>query len=104
MTNATDKDDKETVKIFFFDKMPHGLFLLPTASRQCPDIPRARKYRRHIAKSLSVEKVVANEPHAAKETTIPVYGRKRIPQQSLKSLGPNFGINHSENLSLCNMI
>lgn len=102
MVQAVNKETKEAIKIFFFDKIPHGLVLLPIASRQCADIPRARKYRTHIATSLSVEKLVANEPHAAKEITMPVYGKKRIPQHSLKFLGPNFGTNHSEYLSLCN--
>jgi hypothetical protein len=103
MTQAIDKEDKETIKIFFLDKIPHGLILLPKASKQCADTPRARKYKTHIATSLSADKLVANDPHAAKETTIPVYGKKRIPQQSLKFLGPNFGTNHSEYLSLCNI-
>lgn len=104
MTHATVRDDKDTVKIFFFDKNPQGLFLLPNASRQWADTPRARKYRRHNAPSRSKEKLVANEPQAAKDTTIPVYGKKRIPQHSLKFLGPNFGTNHSEYLSLCNAV
>ena len=54
-----------------------------------------------MAPSLSREKLAANEPHATKETTIPVYGKKRIPTPSLKFLEPNFGTNHSENLSFC---
>ena len=102
MAKATDNADKETVRIFFFDRIPQGLFLLPMASKQCAETPRARKYRTHIATSLSVEKLVTKEPHAAKDTTIPVYGKKRMPQQSLKFRGPNFGTNHSENLSFCN--
>jgi hypothetical protein len=57
-----------------------------------------------MATSLSTEEFATSEPQAAKDITIPVYGKKRIPQQSLKFLGPNFGINHSENLSLCNGI
>ena len=101
MTKATARDTREAVQIFFLDKMPQGLDLLPIASRQCADTPSARKYKTHIATSLSTEKLFANEPQAANETTIPVYGKKRIPQQSLKFLGPNLGTNHSENLSFC---
>ncbi len=41
------------------------------------------------------------EPHIAKDTTIPVYGRNKIPIDNLKFLEPNFGTNHSDNLSSC---
>lgn len=102
MKHAINKDAIEATKIFFFDKIPQGLTLLPSASRQCAETPSARKYRIHIATSLSTEKLVASEPQDTKETTIPVYGKKSMPQQSLKFLGPNFGTNHSEYLSLCN--
>ena len=101
MTHAIDNDVKETTMIFFFDKTPHGFDLLPMASRQWADTPTARKYKTHIATSLSTEKFTTSEPQTTKDTLIPVYGKKSIPQQSLKLLGPNFGTNHSENLSIC---
>ena len=52
-----------------------------------------------MAASLSKEKFVVNEPHAAKDTTIPVYGKNKIPTQTLNFLEPNFGTNHSDVLS-----
>lgn len=33
------------------------------------------------------------------DTTIPVYGRNKIPIDNLKFREPNFGTNHSDNLS-----
>ncbi len=57
-----------------------------------------------IAASLSNSKLPEREPHAAKDVTIQVYGRNRIPTLILKFREPNFGTNHSESLSVCTMI
>ncbi len=54
-----------------------------------------------IAASLSNSKVPEREPHAAKQVTMLVYGRNKIPILILKFLDPNFGTNHSESLSVC---
>jgi len=79
MANAPANAEIAIVNNFFFDKNPHGLALLPRASRQCADIPSAKKYNKQMAPSLSNEKSTASEPHTAKETTIPVYGKNKIP-------------------------
>ena len=56
-----------------------------------------------MATSLSKVKLLASDPHAANDTTMPVYGKKSIPMPILKFLGPNLGTNHSEVLSFCNI-
>jgi len=63
-----------------------------------------KKKIKQIAASLSNSKLPDKEPHAAKDVTIQVYGKNKIPILILKFLGPNFGTNHSEVLSLCTMI
>lgn len=41
-------------------------------------------------------------PNAAKQVTIAVYGRNKIPTPSLNFFGPNFGTNHSDIRLFCN--
>ena len=82
MANAPAKAEIAIVNNFFFDKKPHGLALLPSASRQWADMPSAKKYNKQIAPSLSKEKSTASDPHVAKEITIPVYGKNKIPIHS----------------------
>ena len=101
MVKAPDKESNDTIQTFLFDKFPQGLVLLPSESKQCADTPSARKYKTQMATSLSNEKLLTKEPHAAKDTTIPVYGKNKIPIPSLKFLEPNFGTNHSDILSFC---
>ncbi len=79
MANAPANAEIAIVNNFFFDKKPHGFALLPRASRQCADIPSAKKYNKQMAPSLSNEKSTASEPQVAKEITIPVYGKNKIP-------------------------
>src|SRR3990172_785189 len=101
MVKAPANESNDTVQTFFFDKFPQGLVLLPSESRQCADTPSARKYKTQMATSLSIEKPFTKEPQAAKDITIPVYGKNKIPTPSLKFLEPNFGTNHSDILSFC---
>src|SRR3989338_4250075 len=101
MANAPLNENNDVIQSFLLDKKPHGLFLLPMESRQCAATPSARKYKMPIAASRSKEKLVVNEPHAANDTTIPVYGKNNSPIPILKLFEPNFGTNHSDVLSFC---
>ena len=89
---------------FLLGRFPQGFVFPPTASRQCAATPTERKYTTQIATSLSNSKYPDREPHAAKDVTIQVYGKNKIPILILKFLEPNFGTNHSESLSVCTII
>ena len=52
---------------------------------------------------ISLSKLNSTEraPQIVNDITIPVYGKNKIPIDNLKFLEPNFGTNHSDNLSFC---
>lgn len=57
-----------------------------------------------IANVLSICIGPEIDPNAAKQVTIPVYGKNKIPTLIRNLLEPNLGTNHSEVLSFDNDI
>ena len=90
--------------IFFFGRLPQGFVFPPTASSRCAPTPSAKMYITQIATTLSNCSGPEIAPNAAKQVTILVYGKNKIPILIRNFLEPNFGTNHSDVLSTCNNV
>ena len=66
------KEIIDAIQSLVFGRGPQGFFLLPSASRQCADIPIAKKYSNTIKINLSRLNSNESEPQMVNDITIPV--------------------------------